>query len=121
MDQRNKTTHFSDNWPASAEQRASPRKILKTRAVLTVKGAPPLTVRTVDISGHGVCLAFLQPLPVGLTGSLDIDLMIEGKLHTITVQARAAWCIFSEGQHNVGFQFTSISLPTVTLLAKFLR
>lgn len=127
MDERSKgsvnsgSSHFSDGWPASAEQRASPRKIVKTRAVLSVKGAPPLAVRTVDIGGHGVCLAFLQPLPVGLSGQIDIDLMIDGKLHTISVQARAAWCIFGGGQYKVGFQFTSISLPAVTLLAKFLR
>ena len=118
---RSSSSGFSESWPAGSEQRSSPRKVLKARAVLTVKGAPPLAVRTVDIGGQGVCLAFLQALPVGLTGSIAIDLMIEGKLHTITAQARAAWCIFSGGQHKVGFQFTGMSLADVTQLARFLR
>ena len=104
-----------------AEQRTAPRKPLKTRAVLTVKGAPPLVVRTLDISVQGICLSFLQPMPVGLTGSLAVDLLIEGKLNTINVVARAAYCIFSGGQYKVGFQFTGVDLPTVTALAKFLR
>jgi hypothetical protein len=111
----------SADWPAGSEQRSSPRKVLKARAVLTVKGAPPLAVRTIDISGQGVCLAFLQALPVGLTGSLAVDLLIEGKPHTITAQARAAYCIFSGGVYKVGFQFLSLSLTDVTLLARFLR
>ena len=111
----------SADWPGGGEQRSTPRKVLKTRAVLTVKGAPPLAVRTVDISGQGVCLAFLQAFPVGLTGSLAIDLLIEGKLHTITAQAKAAYCIFSGGVYKVGFHFLSVSLADVTMLAKFLR
>ncbi|MDB5963045.1 MAG: PilZ protein [Massilia sp.] len=104
----------------NGEQRAVPRKPLKTRAVLTVKGAAPLTVRTVDISIQGVCLSFLQPMPIGLAGRLAIDLMIDGKIKTVDVLAKAAYCIFSGGQYKVGFQFTSVDLPTVTVLAKFL-
>src|SRR5438067_6295329 len=91
------TGQFSDDRPGGGEQRASPRKTLKSRAVLSVKGAAPLTVRTVDIGAQGVCLAFLQPLPVGLCGAIAIDLMIDGKLHTLTVQARAAHCVFGAG------------------------
>jgi len=113
--------HFSDAWPAIAEQRAERRKPIKTRATLTVKGAPPLSVRTIDISGRGVCLSFLQPMPIGLTGQLEIELLIEGRLHSIGAQGKAAYCIFSDGQYKVGFQFTSIDLPTITLLAKFLK
>ena len=114
--------HFSSKaLTDGADQRSAPRKPLKTRAVLTVKGAPPLAVRTIDISLNGVCLSFLQPMPIGLTGRMAIDLMIDGKVHTIEVLARAAYCIFSNGQYKVGFQFTGVALPTVTLLAKFLR
>ncbi len=104
-----------------AEQRAAPRKPLKTRAVLTVRGAEPLAVRTLDISINGVCLSFFKPLPIGLTGRLSIDLMIEGKVDTIEVLAKAAYCIFSGGQYKVGFQFTGVDMATVTLLAKFMR
>lgn len=119
MDRQFSPGTFSDH--AHADQRASVRKPLKTRAVLTVTGAPPLTVRTLDIGGQGVCLSFLQPMPIGLSGKLAIDLMIEGKIHTIEAVARSAYCIFSGGQYKVGFHFTSINLTAVTLLAKFLR
>jgi hypothetical protein len=81
------TDHFSSK-ALTGEQRAVPRKPLKTRAVLSVKGAEPLAVRTVDISIQGVCLSFLQPLPIGLTGRVTIDLMIDGKIKTIDVQGR---------------------------------
>ncbi len=105
----------------SADQRSAPRKPLKTRAVLTVRGAEPLAVRTLDISINGVCLSFFKPMPIGLAGRLSIDLMIEGKVNTIDVQAKAAYCIFSNGQYKVGFQFTGVDMATVTLLAKFMR
>ncbi|WP_426191182.1 PilZ domain-containing protein [Massilia sp. DWR3-1-1] len=119
-------TSPSANGPAAgpasgAEQRNTQRKLLKARAVLTVKGAPPLAVRTIDISVQGASLSFLQPLPVGLAGTLSIDLMIDGKLNTVSMLARATYCIYSGGQYKVGFQFTGIDLPTVTLLAKFVR
>jgi hypothetical protein len=105
----------------SADQRSAPRKPLKTRAVLTVKGAEPLAVRTLDISINGVCLSFLQPMPIGLSGRLSLDLIIEGKVNTVDMAARAAYCIFSNGQYKVGFQFTAVDMATVTLLAKFMR
>lgn len=104
-----------------ADQRSSQRKLLKVRAVLTVKGAPPLTVRTVDIGSNGVCLAFLQTLPIGLTGSLTIDLLVDGKLHAFTAVVKATYCIFSNGFFKTGFQFGAVDLEHRTMLAKFLR
>ena len=38
------------------DQRTSPRKILKTRAVVACDGLAPLVVRTVDVGANGVCL-----------------------------------------------------------------
>ena len=103
------------------DQRSSQRKLLKVKAVLTVKGAPPLTVRTIDIGSNGVSLAFLQPLPIGLTGSLTIDLMVDGHLHALTAVVKATYCIFSNGFFKTGFQFGTIDLEGRTALAKFLR
>lgn len=103
------------------EQRASPRKLLKARAALTVKGAPALMVRTIDIGANGVCLAFLQTLPIGLTGTLAIDLMVDGKVHVLTAVAKSTYCIFSSGQYKTGFQFLEMELSSRTILAKFLR
>jgi hypothetical protein len=102
------------------EQRTSPRKVLKARALVTFDGAAPLAARTVDVGGNGLCLTYPQPMPVGEC-ALSFEVSLEGKLHTIRTRSKALYCIFSNGEYKIGFQFLSLDLAAMTLLAKYMR
>lgn len=103
------------------EQRTSPRKVLKTRAVVTFEGIAPLTARTVDVGGNGICLNYPQPLPTGRDCELSFDLFMDGKVSTVKTRSKASYCIFSNGEYKIGFQFLYLELAAMTLLAKFMR
>ena len=103
------------------EQRTSPRKVLKTRAVVTVEGVGSLTARTVDVGANGICLSYPQPLPTGRECELSFDLFLDGKVSTVKTRSKATYCIFSNGEYKIGFQFLNLELAAMTLLAKFMR
>ncbi|WP_426175613.1 PilZ domain-containing protein [Massilia sp. TWR1-2-2] len=103
------------------EQRTSPRKVLKARALVSFDGAAPLAARTVDVGGNGLCLTYPQPMPTGGDCALSFEVSLEGKLHTIRTRSKALYCIFSNGEYKIGFQFLSLDLPAMTLLAKYMR
>lgn len=103
------------------EQRTSPRKVLKTRAIVTFDGAAALTARTIDVGGNGICLSYPQPMPTGLECEVCFDLFLDGKVSTVKTRSKALYCIFSNGEYKIGFQFLSLELAAMTLLAKFMR
>lgn len=103
------------------EQRTSPRKVLKARAVVTFDGAAPLAARTVDVGGNGLCLTYTQPMPAGGECTLSFEVLLDGKLHTVKTRSKSLYCIFSNGEYKVGFQFLSLDLAAMTLLAKYMR
>ncbi len=103
------------------EQRTSPRKVLKTRAVVAFEGAAPLSARAIDVSGEGICLSYPDSMQPGLSCDLSFDLFMDGKLSTVKTKSRSTYCIFSNGEYKVGFQFLGLDLAAMTLLAKFMR
>jgi hypothetical protein len=103
------------------EQRTSPRKVLKTRALVVFDGAAPVLSRTSDVGSNGICLTHPQPMPVGEECTLSFELFLDGKLATIKTRSKAMYCIFSNGEYKIGFQFLNLELAAMTQLAKFMR
>jgi hypothetical protein len=103
------------------EQRTSPRKVLKARAVVTFDGAAPLVARTLDVGANGICISYPQPLQPGQACELSFDVFLDGKANTIKTRSKAMYCIFSNGAYKIGFQFLNLELSAMTLLAKFMR
>jgi c-di-GMP-binding flagellar brake protein YcgR len=103
------------------EQRKTPRKVVKTRALVVFDGVAPIAARTSDVGGEGVCLTYGQPMPVGETCTLSFELFVDGKLITIKTRSKAMYCIFSNGEYKTGFQFLNLDLAAMTQLAKFMR
>jgi hypothetical protein len=103
------------------EQRTSPRKILKTRATVAFEGAALLVARTIDVSPNGICLSYPQPMPQAQECELCFDLFVDGKSNNIKTRSKAMYCIFSNGEYKIGFQFLSVDLASMTLLAKYMR
>jgi hypothetical protein len=103
------------------EQRKSPRKILKVRALLAIDGAPPVQVRTSDIGANGISLTLPHPLNSGQLGSVSFDLLVEGKAVPVQARVKVMYCIFSGGEFKAGFQFLNLDLTAMTQLARFMR
>ncbi|MEW6025112.1 MAG: PilZ domain-containing protein [Pseudomonadota bacterium] len=103
------------------EQRQSPRKVLKTRAMLAFEGSAPVLCRTTDLSAQGVSITVPHPVVAGQTAQLRFDLLVDGNIVPINTRAKASHCILSHGEFKVGFQFLNLDLGAMTALARFLR
>jgi len=104
-----------------AEQRKSARKVLKVKAVLAMDGMAAATGRTADVSASGVSVATAHPLPVGQSGQVSFELFMDGKATVIATRSKVSYCIFSNGEFKIGFQFVNLELSAMAVLAKFLR
>ena len=89
--------------------------------MIAPQGGEALVARTVDISTHGMCISVADPLRIGLQAQLRFDLLMDGKPHTIHVNAKVTYCILSGSEFKVGFQFMQVELAVMTSLTKFLR
>lgn len=103
------------------EQRQSPRKVFKTRAMLAVEGGAPVLGRTTDLGASGVSVTVPHPVGVGQTAQLRFDLLVDGNVVPVNTRARAQYCILSGGDFKVGFQFLNLEMAAMTALSRFLR
>jgi hypothetical protein len=103
------------------EQRKSPRKVLKTRALVVLDGAAPVLTRTSDVGSNGICLTHSQPMPTGQACTLSFELFLDGKPVMIKTRSKVTYCIFSNGEYKIGCQFLNLELSAMTQLAKFMR
>lgn len=103
------------------EQRKSERKVLRTRARVALEGEAPVSGRTSDLGANGVSISLPDPMLVGQTGQLSFDLLVDGNIVPISARAKALYCIFSNGEFKVGFQFLNLELSAMTAVARFLR
>jgi hypothetical protein len=104
-----------------AEQRTSPRKVLRVKAMLVMDGAAPVAARTFDIGANGLGLTLSEPLVVGKQGQITFEMYFEAKSSVITSRAAVTYCIFSGGDFKAGFQFINLELSAMTVIAKFMR
>ena len=103
------------------EQRTSARKVLKVKAKLVIDGGAPMVVRTNDIAASGMSLTVAEPCRTGATGLVSFDLFYEGKVSSINVRSKVAYCILSGNEFKLGVSFLNLDLGAMTTLAKFLR
>lgn len=103
------------------EQRQSVRKLVKVKALVKVEGGEPIMGRTFDLGSSGVGVLLDLPLKVGVNARVSIGLLINGVVSPVHTQARVQYCIFSNGEYRLGFQFMQLEMATVTLLGRFLR
>ncbi|MBQ5941230.1 MULTISPECIES: PilZ domain-containing protein [unclassified Massilia] len=103
------------------DQRKSARKVLKTKAMVAMEGDAPILGRTSDVGGNGVSVGVPNPLLVGQTGQVSFDILVDGKFVTISARAKVMYCIISNNEFKVGFQFLNLELAAMTSLARFMR
>jgi c-di-GMP-binding flagellar brake protein YcgR len=103
------------------EQRKSARKVLRVKAMIAMEGGAPVVGRTADVSANGVSVTAPNPLKVGQTGQVNFALFFDGQATTIRTRSKTLYCIFSNGEFKIGFEFMNIDLSAMTVLARFLR
>lgn len=86
-----------------------------------MEGAAPASGRTSDLGANGVSINLPDPVLVGQTGQVSFDLLVDGNIVQINARAKALYCIFSNGEFKVGFQFLNPDLAAMTAVARFLR
>lgn len=89
--------------------------------MLAMDGQAPVVGKTCDVGASGVSVNLADPLTVGQGGQLAFDVLVEGNFVTINTRVKVSYCIFSNGEFKVGFQFLAPDLAAVTALARFMR
>lgn len=104
------------------DKRQSLRKELRIKALLTVNGTGPMTVRTMDVGKYGMCLiGIVRPLTTGEEVHVAFEMAINGEIHNVAVNARVSHCMntTSDG-FKAGLQFLDLNSNGVTLLAQYI-
>lgn len=89
--------------------------------MLAVDGQETCLVKSSDVGANGISVGVPDPLTPGQAAQLRFDLLVDGRLITITAHAKVSHCIFSHGEFKVGFQFQHLDLTSVTALARYMR
>lgn len=87
--------------PQATDRRIQHRLPIRGIALVRAKGSAMLG-DTVDISEHGVCLTLPQPLEVGSSCRLDLEIQRTEKRCT-SVVARVCFCMQCNGEYRMGF------------------
>ena len=106
---------------AHADDRRSPRRVCRLRAVVDVTGGPSLPAVTVDIGRDGMAVLLPHPLPDGMACRVGFSIVSGGGVQRVELNARASNSVFVRDDVRVGLSFTNV-LPAVgALLAEFVN
>lgn len=103
------------------EQRKSVRKLVKVKALVNLAGGEPVLGRTFDLGRSGVGVLLDVPLREGVQARVSVGLLVDGVVSPLHLQARVQYCIFSNGEYRIGFQFLQRDVAAVTMLGRFLQ
>ena len=114
---------MGDTSPAHAERRRSARKLFRKTAYLLFAGHPPIPVRTLDLSVHGLSVvgAVNPSQHATCVCQFGIPVMPAGNFR-IEVQATVVESILSgsDGGFRIGLQFSTITTEVSEAIKKFL-
>ena len=103
------------------EQRQSPRKIIRGKAMWVLAGAAPVAARTIDIGANGIALLLGDSVTQGQRGQVSFEMFLDGKENVITSRAIVMYCIFSSSGFKVGLQFSNLELSAKAAIVKFMH
>ncbi|HEU0199441.1 MAG TPA: PilZ domain-containing protein [Burkholderiaceae bacterium] len=110
-----------DGAPAErTERRRSTRKLLRRSAKVVLPESKVLRARTLELSRDGLSVLVEQSLRGGAC-EVRFDLLAGGKLETVAVQTRVAYCVLAgkEG-FRVGFEIVDADATSRTAIERFL-
>lgn len=105
------------------EQRQSLRRELPIRAILTLAGATPMTVRTMDVGKNGISLIGITThLATGQQVSVALEMFFRGKIRNIRASASVAHCVDTgDDGYKVGLQFLEFDSQGAALLTQYIE
>ncbi|HEY5799178.1 MAG TPA: PilZ domain-containing protein [Burkholderiaceae bacterium] len=103
------------------EQRQSPRRVLKVKAMVAMAGEQPVQVRTYDVGNQGVGIVMPHPVKPGAAGQISFDLYFDGRSNAIKSNVKVAHCIFGGGEFKVGLNFAGIDAAGAAAISQYLR
>lgn len=103
------------------DDRRSPRRICRVRAVVDVTGGPSLPAVTVDIGRDGMAVLLPCPLPDGTACRVVFSIFSGGGVQRIELNARASNSIFVRDDVRVGLTFTGVMPAVGNLLGEFVN
>jgi hypothetical protein len=106
---------------AHGDDRRSPRRICRLRAVVEVTGGPSLPAVTVDIGRDGMAVLLPCPLPEGTSCRVGFSLFGGGTVQRLDLNARAINSVFVHADVRVGLAFTNILPAANALLSEFVN
>jgi hypothetical protein len=79
--------------------------------------------RTRNVSRGGLCAVLPEPIAMGTTVALDIQLVFgrNSQSEPLRLPARVVWCTSFENRYQIGVQFLPIEAETGEYLTMFLR
>ena len=104
-----------------ADDRRSPRRLCRVRAVVDVTDGSPLAAVTVDIGRDGMAVLLPCPLPDGTTCRVAFSIFSGGRVQRLDLNARASNSVFVRDAVRVGLTFTGMMPATGSLLAEFVN
>lgn len=106
----------------SAEQRQTPRKVLRVKINVAIDGAPPMVVRSMDVGANGMAISCPMQIPVGIGCFLAFDIYHGGRNSSVATRGKVMYCIYSaQDGFKVGIQFQNIDLPSATAIARYME
>jgi hypothetical protein len=106
---------------AHGDDRRSPRRICRVRAVVDVTGGPSLPAVTVDIGRDGMAVLLPCPLPDGTACRVAFSIFSGGSVQRLELSAKACRSIFVRDDVRVGLAFTSVMPAAGNLLGEFVN
>jgi hypothetical protein len=104
-----------------ADQRQSPRKELRIKALVTMDGATAhVFVQTKDIARFGMGLiGIAEPLPANAQGLISFELFLDGAIRHVDVKFRIAYCIPDGPTFRAGIQFLNLDSAGAAMIAQY--
>lgn len=104
-----------------SDNRQSTRKVLKTKAQLSIEESRPVEVRTIDISVDGLGLLLPGPVTPGQPGKIVVNMYFDGKAHIVSAVGKITYCVFSGGEFRAGFKFVRLEPAAPGAISAYLK
>lgn len=92
-----------------ADSRSRPRKIVRARTKVALRGGKLFNGRSIDIGEDGMGILLEEALPVGQSCAVLLETFANGQSHRFESEARVVFCICSGTTgFRVGLQFQSL-------------
>jgi hypothetical protein len=86
------------------ERRLLPRKILRTRGIITVNGGT-FPCQTIDLSIGGLCIVLQKQLELEQVGKIVVSMLVNGKKQEIIAMVKVCYCSCGRDEFKAGLQF----------------